>query len=83
MYLDIPVFVEIVDTSDAASVTVWVINMTDVPCSVTWVTGNHGLKNKTKNHQLCNITSSVQSIVMDYLDSRGRKVFVMRPTLLL
>lgn len=46
MYLDIPVFVEIVDTSDAAAVTVRVINMADVPCPVTWVTGNHALKTK-------------------------------------
>lgn len=44
MYLDFPVLVEIVDTRDAASVTVRVVDMADVPCPVTWVTGNHGLK---------------------------------------
>lgn len=44
MYLNIPVLVKIVDTCDAASITVGVVNMTDVTCSITWVTGNHGLK---------------------------------------
>ncbi len=44
MYLDIPVLVEIVDARDAASVTVRVVDMADVPCPITWVTGDHGLK---------------------------------------
>lgn len=46
MYLDIPVLVQIVDTSDTASVTVGVINMANVPCAVAWVTGNHTLGEK-------------------------------------
>lgn len=43
MYLGIPVLVEIVDTRDATSITIRVVNMADVPCPVTWVTGNHCL----------------------------------------
>lgn len=46
MYLDIPVLVEIVDASDAAAVTVGVINMADVASAVAWVTGNHSLERK-------------------------------------
>ncbi len=46
MYLNIPVLVEIVDTRDAASITVRVVNMADVPCPVSWVTGNHALDTK-------------------------------------
>lgn len=44
MYLGIPVLVKIVDTGDAPSITVRVVNVAHVPCPVTWVTGNHGLK---------------------------------------
>lgn len=44
MYLCIPVLVKIVDTGDAPSITVRVVNVAHVPCPVTWVTGNHGLK---------------------------------------
>lgn len=43
-YLDVPVLVEIVDARDAASIAVGVVNMADVTGTVTWVTGNHGLK---------------------------------------
>lgn len=46
MYLNIPVLVEIVDTCDAASITVRVVNMANVPCSISWVTGNHALDTK-------------------------------------
>lgn len=46
MYLDIPVLVEIVDASDAAAVTIGVINMADIPSAVAWVTGNHSLERK-------------------------------------
>lgn len=44
MHLDVPVLVEIVDARDAASVPVWVVNMSDVTRSVARVTSNHGLK---------------------------------------
>lgn len=44
MYLHIPVLVKIVDTRDAASITFRIVNMADIPCPVTWVTGNHCLK---------------------------------------
>lgn len=44
MYLDIPVLVKIVNTCDAASIPVRVVNMAHITCPVTWVTGNHGLK---------------------------------------
>lgn len=50
MYLDIPVLVEIVDARDAASVTVRVVNMADIPRTVAWVTSNHCLKQKKWDH---------------------------------
>lgn len=45
-YLDIPVFVEIVDAGDAAAVPVGVVNMADVPGAVAGVTGDHSLQTK-------------------------------------
>lgn len=47
-YLNVPVLVKIVDTCYAASIAVRVVNVADVTCSVSRVTGNHGLKTKGK-----------------------------------
>lgn len=44
MYLHIPVLVQIVDAGDAASITVRIVNMTNIPCPIPWITGNHGLE---------------------------------------
>lgn len=50
-YLDIPVFVEIVDAGDAAAVPVGIINMADVAGAVAGVTGHHSLQtHQTKWH---------------------------------
>lgn len=51
-YLDIPVFVEIVNAGDAAAVPVGVVNMADVPGAVAGVTGNHSLETQETRRQL-------------------------------
>lgn len=54
-YLDIPVFVEIVDAGYAAAVPVGVVNMADVPGAVAWVTGDHSLQTRETKKQLVSL----------------------------
>lgn len=42
-YLDIPVLIQVIDTSDAAPVTMGIVNVSHVPQPVSWVTCHHGL----------------------------------------
>lgn len=63
-YLDVPVFVEIVDAGDAAAVPVGVVNMADVPGAVARVTGDHSLQNTTnKKRQLVLVTQPEKKLL--------------------
>ena len=42
-YLDIPVLIQVIDTSDAAPVAMGIVNVSHVPQPVSWVTCHHGL----------------------------------------
>ena len=42
-YLGIPVLVQIVDAGDAAAITVGVVHMSNVTCSISWVASHHRL----------------------------------------
>lgn len=43
MSLGIPVLVQIVDAGDAAAVTVGVVHMSNITCSISWVASHHRL----------------------------------------
>lgn len=42
-YLDVPVLIQVIDTCDAAPITVGIVNVPHVPQPVAWVTRHHGL----------------------------------------
>lgn len=42
-YLDIPVLIQVIDTSDAAPVAMGIVNVSDVSQPISWVTCHHGL----------------------------------------
>lgn len=42
-YLDVPVLIQVIDTRDAAPITMGIVNVPHVPQPVAWVTRHHGL----------------------------------------
>lgn len=62
-YLDIPVFVEIVDAGDAAAVPVGVVNMADVPSAVAGVTGDHRLQTRETKSLLAPVKRAEQKLL--------------------
>lgn len=42
-YLDVPVLIQVIDTCDAAPITVGIVNVPHVPQPIAWVTRHHGL----------------------------------------
>lgn len=43
MQLGVPVLIQVINTGDAAPVTIWVVHMTNVPGSISRITSDHGL----------------------------------------
>lgn len=43
-YLGIPVFIKVIYTRDASSISIWIINMPYITCSIAWVTSNHSFR---------------------------------------
>lgn len=42
-YLDVPVLIQVIDTCDAAPITVGIVNVPHVPQPIAWITRHHGL----------------------------------------
>lgn len=45
-HLGVPVLIQVINTGDAAPVTIWVVHVTNVPGSISRITSDHGLKDK-------------------------------------
>lgn len=51
-YLGVPVFIQIVNTGDAAAICIRVIYMFHISCSISWITSHHCLKKKMDQTKL-------------------------------
>lgn len=53
-HLGVPVLIQVINTGDAASITIWIVHVTNIPGSISRIASNHGLKDT--DHKIINST---------------------------
>lgn len=61
-HLGVPILIQIINTGDAAPVTIWVVHMTNIPGSISRIASNHSLKDT--DCKIINSTRCLPSVLI-------------------